>query len=191
MHLTIVARGGPVRRKTIRGGAAKLVGQAAGMLLRLGSFVCSPLHAGRDFGLVAMVTVVTGVFEIFVTGGLSAATVQRAEVTHNSTHYSGSTLHWGYCFAALCLSAAPLIAAFYRETRAGYVIAALAPAFVFNSLGVQHVALLQRQLRCVILSAIEVGSQVALGDNRYCIGACRLRLLGPGRQCNCCSSLRN
>ena len=31
-----------------------------------------------DFGLVAMVTVITGAFEIFANGGLSAATVQRA-----------------------------------------------------------------------------------------------------------------
>ena len=152
-----------LKQRTIRGGAAKLVGQAAGMLLRLGSLiVLARLLDPSDFGLVAMVTVVTGVFDIFVTGGLSAATVQKVEVTHEQV----STLFWinialGVLLAALCLVAAPLLAAFYRETRTGYVIAALAPAFIFNSLGVQHVALLQRQLRYVTLSAIEVGSQVA------------------------------
>jgi PST family polysaccharide transporter len=36
----------------------------------------------------------------------------------------------------------------------------VAPAFVFNATGVQHLALLQRQLRFVILTVIEVGSEI-------------------------------
>ena len=82
------------------------------MLLRLGSLmVLARLLDPSDFGLVAMVTVVTGVFDIFVTGGLSAATVQKVEVTHEQV----STLFWinialGVLLAALCVSSAPLLA---------------------------------------------------------------------------------
>src|SRR5215475_12300088 len=76
-----------LKTKTIRGGAAKLVGQALGLLLRLGTLiVLARIIDPGDFGLVAMVTAVTGVFDIFATGGLSAATVQKADVSRADIH---------------------------------------------------------------------------------------------------------
>ena len=115
-----------------------------------------------DFGLVAMVTAVTGVFEVFATGGLSAATVQRAEVSHAQV----STLFWfniaiGALLGLLCLASAPVVSTFYSDPRTALVIVAIAPAFLINATGVQHLALLQRELRYVTLAMIEVGSEVA------------------------------
>jgi PST family polysaccharide transporter len=40
---------------------------------------------------------------------------------------------------------------------------AIAPAFVINATGVQHIALLQRHLRYVTLATIEVGSEIVTG----------------------------
>ncbi len=76
-----------------------------------------------------------------------------------------STLFWcnvaiGATLGALCLAAAPFVTAFYNDPRTSLVIAALAPAFVLNATGVQHLALLQRDLRYVTLAVIEVGSEV-------------------------------
>ena len=76
-----------------------------------------------------------------------------------------STLFWfniaiGALLALLCLAAAPVLSAFYHEPKTALVIVAIAPAFVINATGVQHLALLQRHLRYVTLAAIEVGSEI-------------------------------
>ncbi|HSE76341.1 MAG TPA: oligosaccharide flippase family protein, partial [Dongiaceae bacterium] len=66
-----------LKRRAVRGGAAKLCGQAINFALRLGFMVVlARLLSPHDFGLVAMVTVVTGIYGLFTTAGLSSATVQ-------------------------------------------------------------------------------------------------------------------
>ena len=134
-------------------------------MLRLGTIiVLVRLLDPVDFGIVAMVTVVTGVFEIFATGGLSAATVQKAEISNAEI----STLFWfniaiGALLGLLCIAAAPVLSGFYNEPQTALVMIAIAPAFVINATGVQHIALLQRHLRYVTLAAIEVGSEIVTG----------------------------
>jgi O-antigen/teichoic acid export membrane protein len=151
-----------LKEKTIRGGAAKLVGQALSLLLRLGTLVVlARIIDPGDFGLVTMVTAITGVFDIFAAGGLSAATIQKAEVSHAQI----STLFWinmaiGTLVAVLCVASGPLLAGFYHEPRTAWVIIAVAPAFVFNAASVQHLALMQRELRYVAITVIEITSQI-------------------------------
>jgi len=160
-----------LKEKTIRGGAAKLVGQALGLLLRLGTLVAlARILEPGDFGLVAMITAITGVFDIFASGGLSMATIQKADVSHAQL----STLFWinmaiGTLFAALCVASGPLVAAFYQEPRTAWVIAAVAPAFVFNAASVQHLALMQRQLRYIAITAIEIASQIVASGLGICL----------------------
>ncbi len=150
-----------LKQRSIRAGAARFVGLGIRALLRVGSIVIlARLLEPGDFGLVAMVTVLTGVFDIFSTAGLSAATVQKAEITDEQI----SSLFWtnvavGVGLALFCFAIAPSVGQFYHDPRASTVIAALAPAFVFNALGVQHIALLQRELRYVTLSAVEIASE--------------------------------
>jgi O-antigen/teichoic acid export membrane protein len=109
-----------------------------------------------DFGLVAMVTAVTGIYDLFSTGGLSIAAVQQATITEKQI----STLFWinmliGILLALLCLLTAPILVHFYREPRLFWVTIVLAAGFIFTAAGAQHVAILQRQLRYEILAAIE------------------------------------
>ena len=61
----------------------------------------------------------------------------------------------------LCIGAAPVVSAFYSEPKTALVMLAIAPAFVINATGVQHIALLQRHLRYITLAVIEVGSEIA------------------------------
>ena len=151
-----------LKEKTIRGGAARLTGYAARFAVRLGLLmVLARLLDPSDFGLVAMVVAVTGIFEVFATGGLSTATVQRQDVSHAQL----STLFWcnialGALLSLLCLATAPLVSAFYNDPRTALVIAAVAPAFLINATGVQHLAILQRELRYATLATIEVSSEV-------------------------------
>jgi len=72
---------GDLKVRTLCGGFANLCGQAINFGLRLGSLIIlAHLLDPKDFGLVAMVTVVTGVYGIFTSAGLSAATVQKEKV---------------------------------------------------------------------------------------------------------------
>src|SRR5215475_207989 len=71
-----------LKERTIRGGFAKVCAQMANFGLRVGSLmVLARLLDPKDFGLVGMVTAVTGVLSLFKDFGLSTVTVQRATMT--------------------------------------------------------------------------------------------------------------
>jgi len=152
-----------LKEKTIRGGAARLASQAASLVLRTGALVVlARLLDPRDFGLVGMVTAFTGILSWFRDFGLSAAAVQRVEIT-TEQH---STLFWinvlfGALLALVTLAAAPAIAAFYHEPRLVWVAAVLGTAFLFNAVGIQHSALLQRQMRFTAMAVISMASLTA------------------------------
>lgn len=157
-----------IKRKALRGGLAKLCGQAATSALRLGFMVVlARLLDPGDFGLVAMVTVITAFLELFSTVGLSSAAVQKSTITDEQM----STLFWiniliGIILGSLCLAIAPLLVAFYHEPRLFWVTCAMGAAFFFRGAGLQHNAVLQRQLHYVALTAIEVVSHLT----SLCVG---------------------
>jgi PST family polysaccharide transporter len=152
-----------LKQRTIRGGAAKICSQGANFLLRMGSLmILARLLDPKDFGLVGMVTAVIGVFSVFRDFGLSAAAVQRTSVTEQQS----STLFWinlsvGAVLGLLALAMAPFVVAFYHEQRLFGVTAVLATAFLFNAAGVQHTAVLERQMRFTTLSVIDIVSLLA------------------------------
>jgi O-antigen/teichoic acid export membrane protein len=147
-----------LKERTIRGGVAKVCSQAASFLLRVGSLmILARLLEPKDFGLVGMVTAVTGVLNLFRDFGLSTAAIQRTTVTEEQI----STLFWinmlvGAILSVLTVGIAPVLAAFYHEPRLVAVTAVLAIGFLFNAAGVQHTALLQRQMRFTALAVIDI-----------------------------------
>jgi PST family polysaccharide transporter len=150
-----------LKERAIRGGAAKLFGQGVSLVIRVGSLaVLARLLSPGDFGIVAMMTVLTGLFEILATAGLSPAMVQSATITDQQR----ANLFWinlacGAVLAALCIGAGSPIASFYGEPRLIWVAPAFAVIFLMNSLGGQQSALLERQLRYLTLTTIEVAAQ--------------------------------
>jgi O-antigen/teichoic acid export membrane protein len=148
--------------KAIRGGFARMCAQGANFLLRLGSLmILARLLDPKDFGLLGMVTAFTGVLSLFRDFGLSSATVQRPTITQAQI----STLFWinivvGAGLAVLTAISAPFLAAFYHEPRLVAVTLALGAGFLFNAVGVQHSALLQRDMRFTALAVINVGALV-------------------------------
>jgi O-antigen/teichoic acid export membrane protein len=146
------------KRRTIRGGFAKLSAQALNVLLRMGCLmVLARLLQPSDFGLVGMVTAITGVLSLFKEFGLSSATVQRTSISDQQL----STLFWINVLvgATLCVAAvviAPFVADFYHEPRLSAIMVVLASGFLFNAAGVQHSALLQRQMRFTALAIIDI-----------------------------------
>jgi O-antigen/teichoic acid export membrane protein len=152
-----------LKEKMIRGGAAKLCSQGAIFVLRIGSLmVFARILDPKDFGLVGMVTAVIGMLNLFKDFGLSTVTVQRSHVTEEQI----STLFWinllvGSVLTLISVVLAPALASFYREPRLLSVAFVLATGFVINAAGVQHSALLQREMRFAALAVIETVSLLA------------------------------
>lgn len=159
-----------LREKTIRGGFARLVAQGLNFSLRLGSLmILARLLEPKDFGLVGMVIAFTGVLNLLRDFGLGAAAVQHTTVTEQQI----SNLFWinisvGVLFALMCVAISPVIAGFYHDPRLIAVTAVLGTSFLFNAGGVQHAAILQRQLRFTALAVINtvsfiVAAAIAIG----------------------------
>jgi len=147
-----------LKGRSVRGGVVTMVAQGAIFFLRMGStIVLARLLTPQDFGLIAMVTVITGFVAMFKDMGLSMATIQKNKINHGQI----STLFWintafGFALALLTIALAPAIAWFYDEPRLTRITVALAAAFILGGLTVQHQALLRRHMRFVRLGVIEV-----------------------------------
>lgn len=149
-----------LRRRTARGGFVTLTGQGARFMLQLGSTMAlARLLTPADFGLVAMVTAVTGFLTLFKDLGLSEATVQKQEIDQGEV----STLFWVNVAASafltlVVLALAPVLARLYHEPSLTPITVAVSLGFVISGLGVQHAALLQRQMRFSKLVTIDLVS---------------------------------
>ncbi len=147
-----------LKGRSVRGGAVTMAAQGVRFFLQIGStVVLARLLTPQDFGLIAMVTAVTGFVMMFKDMGLSMATVQRAEVNHNQI----STLFWINVILSLGVmlvtaALAPAIAWFYGEPRLTWITLALAGAFIFGGFTIQHQALLRRQMRFGTLAIIGI-----------------------------------
>src|ERR1700722_2770979 len=151
-----------LKEKTIRGGFARMCAQAANFVLRIGSLmILARLLGPKDFGLLGMVTAFTGVLNLFRDFGLSAAAIQRADVTEDQT----STLFWinvltGAALTLITGALAPAVSRFYHEPRLCAVTWVVALGFIVSGAGVQHSVRLQREMRFTTLASIDVVSFV-------------------------------
>ena len=149
-----------LKGRSVRGGAITVFSQGCKFVLQTGStVVLARLLTPADFGLIAMVTAVTGFAMMFSSLGLSTTTVQKAEINHGQV----STLFWinvalGVLVAAVVIGLAPADAWFYDDPRLTPVTMALGVTFVFGGLAVQHRAMLQRHMRFFAIGIVEVVS---------------------------------
>jgi O-antigen/teichoic acid export membrane protein len=152
-----------LKGRSIRGGAVTMAAQGMRFFLQTGStVVLARLLTPEDYGLIAMVTAVTGFVMMFKDMGLSMATIQKAEINHAQI----STLFWinvvlSFGVMSVTAALAPVIAWFYGEPRLIWITLALACAFIFGGLTVQHEALLKRQMRFGSLAVIQIVSMLA------------------------------
>jgi O-antigen/teichoic acid export membrane protein len=159
-----------LKRRSVRGGAATVLGQGVSMALQIGTtFVLARLLSPTDYGLQGMVLTLTAFFSLFKDAGLSVATVQRETLTNEHI----STLFWinlalgGFLTIAVAASG-PFLALFYKEPRLFWLTVASASIFLFNSLSVQHKALLDRAMRFstgvkIDILSSTIGSVIAIG----------------------------
>ncbi|MCT7965951.1 lipopolysaccharide biosynthesis protein [Laspinema sp. D1] len=147
-----------LKDRSIRSGLVTAIAQASKFILLMGSnIVLARLLVPEDYGLLAMVLTVTSFVAMFKDMGLSTATIQQANITHNQV----SNLFWinvalGFGIGLLNALVSPIVAWFYQEPRLIGITIVLGIGFVFSGLTVQHQALLRRQMRFGVLAAIEV-----------------------------------
>ncbi len=165
-----------LKGRSVRGGAVTAGTQAVFFVLGLAvTPVLARLLTPADFGLVAMVGAVTAFVTMFRDPGLSMATVQRAEVTHQQV----STLFWlnvgiSLVLTIITIALAPAIAWFYGDSRLIWITIVMGGAFIFGGLAVQHLAMLRRNMRFGTLGGIRIAARVVgvtAAITAACLGA--------------------
>jgi O-antigen/teichoic acid export membrane protein len=149
-----------LKGRSVRGGFLTLTSQGTQFVLQsVSTVVLARLLTPTDFGLVAMVSAITVVAGGFADLGLSEATIQRKEITHNQV----SALFWinfavGLGLTLITAALAPVLARFYRDPRLVSVTLLLSLTFLIGGLRVQPDALLKRQMRFSSLAIRDITS---------------------------------
>jgi O-antigen/teichoic acid export membrane protein len=147
-----------LKGRSVRGGMLTVTSQGTQFILQsVATVVLARLLTPADFGLVAMVTAITGLGQAFADLGLSEATIQRHEISHDQV----SVLFWinvaiGLGLMLVTIGLAPVLGWFYRQPRLISVTLISSFTFLIGGLRVQHDALLKRQMRFVSMAIRDV-----------------------------------
>lgn len=151
-------------QRSMRGGVLTLSAQILKFVISTAAtIVVARMLTPQDYGLVGMVVILISFLGMFQYLGLPAATVKWAELNHAQV----TTLFWvnvalSTTIMLAVLASSPLLAWFYKEPRLVGIAAGYALVIFMTGLAIQHLAILQRQMRFVALSVIDIGA-LAIG----------------------------
>jgi PST family polysaccharide transporter len=149
-----------LKEKSIRGGFYTMCSEGITSVLRVGSIaILARILIPEYFGLLSMVTALTAFAERFNDLGLSDATIQQKQITHEQV----STLFWiNLAFGVILMIgiavSSNLIAWFYGDARLIWITIAIASSFFWSGLSVQHQALLRRQMQFAKIAGVNLGA---------------------------------
>src|ERR1700757_2395729 len=144
-------------RLALRGGIVSVAMQYGNGILQIAAaIILARLLAPEDFGLVAIVTVLTSFAPLLIDFGLGDATAQKSKITQSQV----SSLFWlssgiGLAIAVVVAACSPLIAWIYREPRIEAIALYFAITFVLFGLSNQHLALLRRTMQFTKIAKIQ------------------------------------
>ncbi|MDH2355960.1 lipopolysaccharide biosynthesis protein [Bradyrhizobium sp. SSUT112] len=150
-------------RRALRGGFVSVAMQYGnGALQIVSAVILARLLAPEDFGLVAIVTVLTSFAPLLIDFGLGDATVQRSKITRGQVN----CLFWlssgiGLAVALIVAACSPLIAWIYGEPRLAPIALCIAITFVLGGASNQHLALLRRSMQFGRIANIQILSTLA------------------------------
>jgi O-antigen/teichoic acid export membrane protein len=142
----------------LRGGTVSVAMQYGnGVLQIIAAIVLARLLAPEDFGLFAIVTVLTSFAPLLIDFGLGDATAQRSKITRSQV----SSLFWlssaiGLAIAVVVAACSPLIAWIYSEPRLEAIALYSAITFVLYGVSNQHLALLRRTMQFPRIAKIQI-----------------------------------
>jgi len=118
----------------------------------------------QDFGLVAMVTVITGFVNIFGELGLTAVIVQRQDITDGQkSSVFWATIALGVVLASLTSLCAPIISWFYQKPVLFWMTIIVSSNFIISSFSLVQQALLRKEMAFKALTMRDIISQVCGG----------------------------
>jgi O-antigen/teichoic acid export membrane protein len=150
-------------RLALRGGVVSVAMQYGnGALQIVAAIVLARLLAPEDFGLVAIVTVLTSFAPALIDFGLGDVTAQRTRITPSQI----SSLFWlssaiGLAVAVVLAASSPLIEMVYRAPRLGPIAWCTAISFVLWGMSNQHLALLRRAMKFGTIARISEPIKIA------------------------------
>ena len=154
-----------LRDKTISGIAWNIVSNVGQQVLGfvIGA-ILAHLLSPKEFGLIAMITVITGFAGIFSELGFSAALVQKRNIGQEHL----STVFWlniaaGLLLMLIFMAGSPLIAGFYKEPQLVLITIFISVNFLINSLCIVQKTLMTRDLDFRALSIVEIATVVVPG----------------------------
>jgi O-antigen/teichoic acid export membrane protein len=151
-----------LKQKSVRAALFMATGQGTNFLLRfISAIILARLLLPEHFGLVAMVTAVTGMAQVIRDLGLATATIQK----DNITHLQVSNLFWinmatGMLLFLFFSAFSILISKFYGDQRLTAITIVISVTFLLSNLNVQHKALLSRQLKQGQISLIQLSANL-------------------------------
>lgn len=149
-----------LKSKSVSGGMSTMGAQIVSFLMNMAqTTLLARLLTPDDFGLVAMVTAITGFATIFKDFGLSAAVIQKENLQQSDV----SAAFWLNVFVCLGISLviallAPLMVYIYNEERVFSITLVLAVSVFITGLSIQHSALMKRQMLLKSLSLVQLMS---------------------------------
>jgi len=149
---------GDLGRVALRGGVVSVAMQYGnGALQIVAAILLARLLAPEDFGLFAIVSVLTSFAPYLIDFGLGDATAQKSKIIRSQV----SSLFWlssgiGLTIAAVVAVCSPLIAWMYGEPRLEAIALCSAIPFVLLGISNQHLALLRRTMQFARIAKIQI-----------------------------------
>ncbi len=148
-------------RGTLWASGGRVVAQAVSVLLGV---VLARLLGPNDFGLMGMITVVTGFATLFGDLGLGAGMVHSQETSDEQW----SSVFWvnvgaGLLLTGMVAASAPFVAAFYDQPALQKVTLALSGSFAVASFGIVPATMLKKSIQFKRLMRAEILAIVVAG----------------------------
>ena len=151
-----------LRIKSVVSALSNLAAGSIDFLARLvGTAILARIVIPEQWGLVSIVLAVTALAEEFRDLGLSSATVQSREISHEQV----TNLFWvntlgGLALALIICALSPILSSFYNDQRLILITIAISSNFFWAGLTVQHSALLRRKMKLPQLSIINLSANI-------------------------------
>jgi O-antigen/teichoic acid export membrane protein len=141
--------GGNLGERAVRGGAFSIMSNVLGQVIQLGgTMMLARILSPDHFGIVAMVTSISGLLFSVSDLGLTDATIQSKNISQGQA----SGLFWitngsNLAITVAMMAVSPLLARFYNEPRVLGVSLVMSVEFALFGLANQHYALLRRAMQ--------------------------------------------
>ena len=152
-----------LKRRSLRGGGAIIFSRISTYAIQMiSAFILARLLKPEDFGLVALVMVVSMIVVEFGTLRLGDAIVQASSLNHSQV----TGLFWlnvglSLLVTIIFICASPALAWFYGDRRVQSIACVMGVSMIFYGVSVEHLALLQRRMEFSKIALVQIVAAIA------------------------------